>query len=90
MNQNPAGSGATNGNGNKVNAGSKYKCMDNAKIPATIPPDSPPSKMQGQSSGSVQHARSGAANKTENMKSMPTERGSSGFRGEGGSKVKYS
>ena len=76
--------------GNKVSAGAKHKCMENQKIPATIPGDSPPSKLAGQSSGAVQHARSGAKNKTENMSSMPKNSGSKGFRGEGGSGIKYS
>jgi len=89
MNDGLAG-GNPKSSGNKVNAGAKHKCMENAKIPATIPSDSPPSTMQGQSSGKVQHGRSGAKNKTENMSSMPTNSGASGFRGEGGSKVKYS
>ena len=76
--------------GNKIPAGGKNQCMDNAKITADIPTDSPPSKTEGQSSGSVQHARSGSKNKVENMKNMPTKSGAGSFSGEGSSKIKYS
>jgi hypothetical protein len=83
-----AGDGGTNGK--KNNAGSKYEFMDNAKLPTEVPGVTVPSSLEGQSSGKVEHARSGSANKVENMNNMPKNSGSKYFSGEGSSKIKYS